>query len=114
MFGITYNDVTDTWQKYHVGIDPSGLFATTFNGVNDNGDIVGFYVNKSGNTIGLLATPVGPSAVETGATAQSFGAWSLLAPDAGMPSGLHYENGGRGYDGLNVAVGSHELVHATR
>ena len=58
MFGVTFNDVTDTWQKYHVGIDPNGLFATTFNGVNDHGDIVGFYVNKSGNTIGLLATPV--------------------------------------------------------
>jgi hypothetical protein len=31
---------------------------TTFNGVNDRGQIVGFYVNGAGNTIGLLATPV--------------------------------------------------------
>ena len=34
-----------------------GKFATTFNGVNDQGDIVGFYVNSKGNTIGLLARP---------------------------------------------------------
>ena len=90
-----------------------GVFATTFNGVNDLGDIVGFYVNKAGNTIGLLATPVGPSVADTGATAQSFDAWSLLASDAGMPSGFHQETA-RVNDGLNVAVGSHELIHATR
>jgi hypothetical protein len=56
MFGVTFNDVTDTWQSCHVGIF-NGRFATTFNGVNDNGDIVVFYVNASRNTIGLLAAP---------------------------------------------------------
>ncbi len=106
MFGVTYNDATNTWTSYHVGTDPSGLFATTFNGVNNNGDIVGFYVNKAGSTIGLLATPVTPSVAETGATTQSFDAYSLLAPDAGMHSGLQYENGWRGSEGLNVAVAS--------
>ena len=38
--------------------DPAGIGTTTFNGVNDKGQIVGFYVNGDDNTIGLLATPV--------------------------------------------------------
>jgi hypothetical protein len=38
--------------------DPNGIGTTTFNGVNDEGQIVGFYVNGGDNTIGLLANPV--------------------------------------------------------
>ena len=38
--------------------DPFGIGTTTFNGVNDLGQIVGFYVNNGDNTIGLLADPV--------------------------------------------------------
>ena len=38
--------------------DPNGIGTTTFNGINDKGQIVGFYVNGAGNTIGLLANPV--------------------------------------------------------
>lgn len=38
--------------------DPKGIGTTTFNGINDNGQIVGFYTNGAGNTIGLLANPV--------------------------------------------------------
>jgi hypothetical protein len=107
MFGVTWS-ATGGWTNYHVGINPSGVFATTFNGVNDLGDIVGFYVNKMGNTIGLLATPTtAPSDAETGATAQSFDAYSLLAPDAGIPSSLHQETTHVNH-ALNVAVGSHE------
>jgi hypothetical protein len=116
MFGVLWNSVTGTWQNFHVGIDPQGLFATTFNGVNDNGAIVGFFVNKAGNTIGLLGRPTSadssPSALETGATAQSFDAYSLLAPDAGVPSSLHHA-ATRVNDGLNVAVGSQAVEHAT-
>ena len=55
----------------------------------------------------MLATPTaaaGPSVAETGATAQSFDAYSLLAPDAGVHSSLHYETVGRGYEGLNIAL----------
>ena len=37
--------------------DPKGIGTTTFNGLNDGGQIVGFYVNGGGNTIGLIATP---------------------------------------------------------
>jgi hypothetical protein len=108
MFGIVYNMTSKTWEAFS---DPNGIGTTTFNGINSKGDIVGFYVDSMGNTDGFLATPsttpVGPSVVETGATAQSFDAWSLLAPDAGMHSSLHYESNGRdGYNGLSVAVAS--------
>ncbi len=37
--------------------DPNGVGATTINGVNDHGDLVGFYTDSAGNTDGLLATP---------------------------------------------------------
>jgi hypothetical protein len=42
--------------------DPNGIGTTTFNGLNDDGDIVGFYVDGKGNTIGLLATRLPPLA----------------------------------------------------
>jgi hypothetical protein len=38
--------------------DPNGIGTTTFNGVNSFGQIVGFYVNGAGNTIGLVAAPI--------------------------------------------------------
>jgi len=37
--------------------DPSGVGATTVNGINDHDRIVGFYTDSSGNTDGFLATP---------------------------------------------------------
>jgi CHRD domain len=37
--------------------DPNGVGTTTINGVNDRGDLVGFYVDGNGNTDGMLATP---------------------------------------------------------
>jgi Cu/Zn superoxide dismutase len=37
--------------------DPHGLGTTTINGVNDAGDLVGFYVDSAGNTDGMLAAP---------------------------------------------------------
>jgi hypothetical protein len=37
--------------------DPHGMGTTTINGVNDAGDLVGFYVDSVGNTDGFLATP---------------------------------------------------------
>jgi hypothetical protein len=37
--------------------DPHGIGTTTINGVNNAGDLVGFYVDAAGNTDGLLATP---------------------------------------------------------
>jgi hypothetical protein len=38
--------------------DPHGIGATTINGVNDWGQIVGFYTDANGNTDGFLASPV--------------------------------------------------------
>lgn len=37
--------------------DPNGIGTTTINGVNDAGELVGFYVDAAGNTDGMLATP---------------------------------------------------------
>jgi len=37
--------------------DPHGLGTTTINGVNDHGQVVGFYVDANGNTDGFVATP---------------------------------------------------------
>jgi hypothetical protein len=37
--------------------DPNGMGTTTVNGVNNHGDLVGFYVDGAGNTDGMLATP---------------------------------------------------------
>ncbi|HEX9541465.1 MAG TPA: hypothetical protein VGA04_25145, partial [Streptosporangiaceae bacterium] len=46
-----------TWSR-HTGFKvvnaPQGLGATTINGVNDAGDLVGFYTDAAGNTHGLL------------------------------------------------------------
>jgi hypothetical protein len=54
MFGIICNTTTLKCTQYS---DPKGVGTTTFNGVNDNGTIVGFYGPMT-NTIGLVATVV--------------------------------------------------------
>jgi hypothetical protein len=53
-----------TWTPQHgftVVNDPKGVnggnLTTTINGVNDFGQVVGFYVDANGNTDGFLATP---------------------------------------------------------
>jgi hypothetical protein len=40
-------------------IDGPGATSTTLNGINDFGEVTGFYTDASGNTIGLVGTPVG-------------------------------------------------------
>ncbi len=37
--------------------DPEGVGTTTINGINDRGQLVGFFVDAAGNTDGLAATP---------------------------------------------------------
>ena len=54
MHGIVYNSRTNSFTTLD---DPNGIGATTLNGINDRGDIVGFYVDSNGNTDGLLAVP---------------------------------------------------------
>jgi hypothetical protein len=55
--GVIYNELTHSWTV----LDAFGLTSnfTTFNGVNDLGQIVGFYTQDfgNGNTIGLLVSP---------------------------------------------------------
>ena len=49
-----------TWTPQHgfsTVDDPHGMGTTTINGVNDFGQLVGFYVDANGNTDGFLATP---------------------------------------------------------
>jgi len=51
-----------TWSPRH-GFrsvdDPQGVGSTVINGVNNAGDLVGFYTDKAGNTDGFAAAPVG-------------------------------------------------------
>jgi hypothetical protein len=42
------------WQSID---DPNGVGSTTVNGINDAGDLVGFYTDAAGNTDGMLAQP---------------------------------------------------------
>lgn len=54
--GIVYNTRTDTFALVN---DPLALAGTTvINGINDHGQLVGFYTDATGNTDGFLATPV--------------------------------------------------------
>ncbi len=54
--GIIYNSFTHSFTTLD---DPHATApgGTTLNGINDLGQIVGFYVDSHGNTDGLLATP---------------------------------------------------------
>jgi hypothetical protein len=51
--GFTYNTSTAAWQSID---DPSGAGTTIVNGVNDAGDLVGFYGTSPVNS-GFMATP---------------------------------------------------------
>jgi probable HAF family extracellular repeat protein len=42
------------WQKID---DPNGIGSTVVNGINNAGDLVGFYTDSAGNTDGMLAVP---------------------------------------------------------
>jgi hypothetical protein len=58
--GITAVTHGFTWTQkggFQTVNDPNGVNTTTVNGVNSRGDLVGFYVDSSGNTDGMLATP---------------------------------------------------------
>ncbi|MGA3155587.1 MAG: hypothetical protein ACLP3Q_23580, partial [Streptosporangiaceae bacterium] len=49
-----------TWKPghgYKTVSDPHGIGSTVVNGVNDLGDLVGFYTDSAGNTDGMLALP---------------------------------------------------------
>ena len=52
MHGFIYSGGT-----YKEVDDPLGLNTTILNGINDKGQVVGFYVDANGNTDGLVASP---------------------------------------------------------
>jgi|SRR5579859_311618 len=52
--GLIYNVRTGVFTTLD---DPNASGSTILNGLNDKGDIVGFYTDAAGNTHGLLATP---------------------------------------------------------
>lgn len=55
MHGFIYNINTGAYTIYD---DPNGIGTTTFNGINDAGQVTGFYVDAAGNTDGLLASRI--------------------------------------------------------
>lgn len=60
MHGLVFNSVTNIWQTVDDLFALSGADnGAAINGLNDKGQIVGFYVNAAGQTMGLLggATP---------------------------------------------------------
>ena len=56
MHGIIYNTKTGAFTTLDA---PNASGSTVFNGINDKGDIVGFYSDAAGNTHGLLVETVG-------------------------------------------------------
>ncbi len=60
--GFVYNMITNTWTPVLVPGSATntafGMMGTILNGINDSGDLVGFYADAgSGNLNGVLATP---------------------------------------------------------
>ena len=53
--GLTHGFIYYDGNSTSVG-DPQGIGTTTINGVNDRGEIVGFYVNAGGNTDGFVGS----------------------------------------------------------
>ena len=52
--GLIYDSKTGAFTLLD---DPDAAGSTVFNGINEQGDIVGYYTDASGNTNGLLMTP---------------------------------------------------------
>lgn len=55
MHGFLYSIGANTFTTVD---DPNGINGTTLNGLNDRGQLTGFFVDANGNTNGLLANPV--------------------------------------------------------
>jgi hypothetical protein len=53
MHGFIYNIAMGTYQEVD---DPNGVNTTIINGINDKGQLVGFYVDANGNTDGFFAS----------------------------------------------------------
>jgi hypothetical protein len=84
--GFTFNDLTNTWTTVD---DPNGssiaafdVTGTTINGVNDLGQLVGFYSDGT-NVDGFLATPVPePASLASMAAGLLLCAWTYIRKKA--------------------------------
>jgi probable HAF family extracellular repeat protein len=54
--GLTHGFIFDDGHFQSVD-DPNGVGTTLINGINDRGQIVGFFKDAAGNTDGFFATP---------------------------------------------------------
>ncbi|MDH2382757.1 hypothetical protein [Bradyrhizobium sp. CER78] len=72
--GVTHGIIYDSHTGTFITLDdPNAAGSTVFNGINDKGDIVGFYTDAAGNTNGLLAVPDG----DVHHHATHFSGWAL-------------------------------------
>ncbi len=74
-----------TWTPQHGFItvdDPNGIGTTTVNGVNDAGDLVGFYTDAANNVDGMLAVPTRTTS-QTTLAPQPVGTVSLAQTSSG-------------------------------
>jgi probable HAF family extracellular repeat protein len=55
--GDTYGFTWQAGRGFRTVNDPNGVGSTVVNGINNAGDLVGFYIDAQGNTDGMLATP---------------------------------------------------------
>jgi hypothetical protein len=55
--GFVLSDPMGPHSHWQTIDDPGGVGSTVVNGINDAGDLVGFYTDSAGNTDGMLAVP---------------------------------------------------------
>ena len=71
--------------RFCVFVDaPHGMGTTTINGVNDAGDLVGFYTDSAGNTDGMLATAQRKVTVHLNLSAMPAGSVLVSSPGGGV------------------------------
>jgi Cu/Zn superoxide dismutase len=97
-----------TWTR-HAGFttvdDPNGIGATTINGVNDRGDLVGFYTDSAGNTDGFLATPAmmpGPAPTPSPVPSSSASPVPTSMPSPAPTTGMGMGGSGGGQQSMTV------------
>jgi hypothetical protein len=57
LHGFTLKSPLGPVSRWQTIDDPNGVGSTVVNGVNNTGDLAGFYTDAAGNTDGMLATP---------------------------------------------------------
>jgi hypothetical protein len=84
MHGLVFNSVTDMFATVD---DPNGIGAMPLNGINDNGDLVGFYVDGAGNTDGdLVPEPSTWAMLLAGFAGLGFAGYRSSRKSAALPA----------------------------